>query len=206
MGESDIAAISTPARGCEHCRRSSRCGEHQWLDLVQGGREGFAGFVARESGRERVIAYAQISRGNGRNWAVEYVVHPQWRSAGVELQEDLLPAGSATSWSRAEVMCTCGSPAWAKEVLCSDRAAQRNGWIISCLRHPDLGVCLRDAAFGGGNVGTAFEQLRGNPKRESPRVLRPANLVAMLKRWKLADPGAWRWHVPLGRAGCRGWW
>jgi len=26
-------------------------------------REGFAGFVARESGRERVIAYAQISRG-----------------------------------------------------------------------------------------------------------------------------------------------
>jgi mycothiol synthase len=92
MGEADIAAISVLLEAASIADGHRALGEHQWLDLVQGGREGFAGFVARESGRERIIAYAQISGGNGASWAVEYVVHPQWRSAGVELQEDLLSA------------------------------------------------------------------------------------------------------------------
>ena len=90
MGEADIAAISVLLEAASIADGHRALGEHQWLDLVQGGREGFAGFVARESGRERVVAYAQISRGNDASWAVEYVVHPQWRSAGIELQQDLL--------------------------------------------------------------------------------------------------------------------
>ncbi len=92
MREADIAAISVLVEAASVADGHRALGEHQWLDLVQGGREGFAGFVAREAGRERVVAYAQISRGNGANWSVEYVVHPQWRSAGVELQEDLVNA------------------------------------------------------------------------------------------------------------------
>ncbi|MGA3352083.1 MAG: mycothiol synthase [Acidimicrobiales bacterium] len=91
MAEADIAAISALLEAASTADGHRALGEHQWLDLVQGGREGFAGFVAREAGRERVIAYAQISRGNGANWAVEYVVHPRWRAAtGVELQTELL--------------------------------------------------------------------------------------------------------------------
>ncbi len=90
MGEADIAAISVLLEAASIADGHRALGEHQWLDLVQGGREGFAGFVARESGREHIVAYAQISRGNGANWAVECVVHPQWRSEGVELQQDLL--------------------------------------------------------------------------------------------------------------------
>jgi mycothiol synthase len=95
MREGDIAAISVLLEAASIADGHRALGEHQWLDLVQGGREGFAGFVARESGRERIVAYAQISRGKGANWAVEYVVHPQWRSAGVELQQDLLKAALA---------------------------------------------------------------------------------------------------------------
>ena len=41
-------------------------GEHKWLDLVHGGRAGFAGFVAREPGHDRVVGYAQLSRGTGQ--------------------------------------------------------------------------------------------------------------------------------------------
>ncbi len=91
MGEADIAAISALVEAASLADGHRALGEHQWLDLVQGGREGFAGFVARESGRERVIAYAQISRGNDGSWAVEYVVHPRWRAAaGAELRTELL--------------------------------------------------------------------------------------------------------------------
>jgi mycothiol synthase len=91
MGEADIAAISSLLEAATAADGHRALGEHQWLDLVQGGREGFAGFVARESGRERVIAYAQISRGKDANWAVEYVVHPRWRATtGAELQTELL--------------------------------------------------------------------------------------------------------------------
>ncbi len=90
MGEADIAAISVLLEAASLADGHRALGEHQWLDLVQGGREGFAGFVARESGRERIVAYAQISRGNDGSWAVEYVVHPRWRAAGADLQQDLL--------------------------------------------------------------------------------------------------------------------
>jgi len=91
MGEADIAAISALLEAASDADGHRALGEHQWLDLVQGGREGFAGFVARETGHERVIAYAQISRGNAADWAVEYVVHPRWRSGtGAEIQTDLL--------------------------------------------------------------------------------------------------------------------
>lgn len=54
-------------------------GDHQWIDLVQGGREGFAGFVARESGHPHPVGYAQLSRGRD-SWSVEYVVDPHHRA------------------------------------------------------------------------------------------------------------------------------
>jgi len=95
MGEADIAAISVLLEAASAADGHRALGEHQWLDLVQGGREGFAGFVAREAGRERVVAYAQISRGNEGSWAVEYVVHPRWRDHGPDLRSDVLRAALA---------------------------------------------------------------------------------------------------------------
>jgi mycothiol synthase len=92
MGEADIAAISVLVEAATVADGHRALGEHQWLDLVQGRREGFAGFVARAAGRERVVAYAQISRGNDGSWAVEYVVHPRWRADGADIPRDLLSA------------------------------------------------------------------------------------------------------------------
>jgi mycothiol synthase len=91
MGESDIAALSQLIEVASHADGHRALGEHQWLDLVGGGREGFAGFVATDlSHRHRVIGYAQVSRG-GASWAVEYVIHPDWRSEP-SLRTDLVTA------------------------------------------------------------------------------------------------------------------
>ena len=94
MGEADIAELSKLIEAASHADGHRALGEHKWLDLVQGGREGFAGFVATEAaGRRRVIGYAQLSRGTD-SWAVEYVVHPQWRSEP-RLRTDLVGAALA---------------------------------------------------------------------------------------------------------------
>lgn len=90
MGESDIAALSHLIEAASAADGHRALGEHKWLDLVQGGRAGFAGFIAREVGRPpRIIGYAQLSHGGDGSWAVEYVVHPDRRdsepSLGVEL-------------------------------------------------------------------------------------------------------------------------
>lgn len=92
MGEADIGALVRLLEAASAADGHRALGEHKWLDLVQGGREGFAGFIARETTRHRVIGYAQISRGDSRSWAVEYVVHPRWREADQELRHDLVSA------------------------------------------------------------------------------------------------------------------
>lgn len=91
-GEVDIEAIGRLLEAAATADGHRALGEHKWLDLVQGGRAGFAGFVAREAGHRRVIGYAQISRGESRSWAVEYVVHPAWRHPEHRLRRDLLQA------------------------------------------------------------------------------------------------------------------
>jgi mycothiol synthase len=91
MGEADIAELSRLIEAASHAEGHRALGEHQWLDLVQGGRQGFAGFVATEAtGRRRVIGYAQLSRGHD-SWALEYVVHPNWRGEP-RLRTDLVAA------------------------------------------------------------------------------------------------------------------
>jgi mycothiol synthase len=92
MGEAEIAALSRLFEAAAAADGHRALGEHKWLDLVQGGRAGFAGFIACETGRARVIGYAQVSRGTGRNWAIEYVVHPAWRTAEPGLRSDLVRA------------------------------------------------------------------------------------------------------------------
>ncbi len=56
-------------------------GEHQWLDLVQGGRAGFAGIIAKEEGHDHPVAYAQVSRSStdDQEWTLELVVSPHHR-------------------------------------------------------------------------------------------------------------------------------
>ena len=80
MGQGDIAAVFHLLALATDVDGHRPLGEHQWLDLVQGGREGFAGVVAWEPGHDHPVGYAQLSRGSG-SWALEFVVDPHRRDA-----------------------------------------------------------------------------------------------------------------------------
>jgi mycothiol synthase len=52
--------------------------DHLWLDLRQGGRPGFAGLLALQTGHHHALAYCQVSRGND-SWSLDLIVHPDHR-------------------------------------------------------------------------------------------------------------------------------
>lgn len=52
--------------------------DHLWIDLRQGGRPGFAGLLACQSGHHHAVAYCQVSRGND-SWSLDLIVHPHHR-------------------------------------------------------------------------------------------------------------------------------
>jgi mycothiol synthase len=85
---SDLGGLVTAAERADGHRPLS---DHLWLDLVQGGREGYAGLVAWEPGHEHPVAYAQLSRGN-QSWALEIVVHPHHRYEMSLIGPELLSA------------------------------------------------------------------------------------------------------------------
>src|ERR1700684_4121545 len=91
MGESDIAEVSDLLHEVTVADGHRPLGEHKWLDLVHGGRAGFAGFVARIRSGGPLVGYAQVSRGHG-TWGVEVVVHPDFRSEEHHVGHDLLAA------------------------------------------------------------------------------------------------------------------
>src|SRR5579872_2316973 len=91
MGESDVAEVSDLLSAVSAADGHRPLGEHKWLDLVHGGRKGFAGFVAREGARGPLVGYAQLSHGH-RTWGVEVVVPAERRTPDECVAEDLLTA------------------------------------------------------------------------------------------------------------------
>jgi len=91
MGESDIAEVSQLLTEVTEADGHRPLGEHKWLDLVHGGRTGFAGFVARDGRRGPLVGYAQLSRGH-LTWGVEVVVRPDHRAPDHSVGTDLLDA------------------------------------------------------------------------------------------------------------------
>jgi mycothiol synthase len=89
MGQGDVAAVSELLDIAAAADGHRPLGEHQWLDLVQGGREGFAGLVAWEPGHGHPVGYAQVTKGPS-SWAVEYVVDPHHRHPDSCIGSDLL--------------------------------------------------------------------------------------------------------------------
>lgn len=90
MHADDIAAVSGLLDVASAEDGHQPLGEHQWLDLVQGGRAGFAGLVAWGEGHDHPVGYAQVSKGTG-TWAIELVVDPHHRADdGVEIGNVLL--------------------------------------------------------------------------------------------------------------------
>jgi mycothiol synthase len=91
MGESDIAEVSELLHEVTVADGHRPLGEHKWLDLVHGGRTGFAGFVARDGSEGRLIGYAQLSRGHN-TWGLEVVIRPDHRGPQDDVGINLLEA------------------------------------------------------------------------------------------------------------------
>src|SRR3954453_23553447 len=92
LGAGDIASVTELLDAATAADGHAPLGEHQWLDLVQGGREGFAGLVAWEPGHPHPVGYAQVTRGHDDDWALEFVVDPHHRSPGAPIAHDLVAA------------------------------------------------------------------------------------------------------------------
>ena len=93
MHADDIAAVHSLLDVAAEADGHRALGEHQWLDLVHGGRRGFAGLVALEPGHDHPVGYAQLTLGVGSSWALEYVVDPHHRETqGRVIATDLLEA------------------------------------------------------------------------------------------------------------------
>lgn len=65
--------------------------DHLWLDLHSGGKDGFAGIIARDTSHSHALAYCQVSRGND-SWTLDLVIHPHHRYDTMEIAPDLLDA------------------------------------------------------------------------------------------------------------------
>jgi mycothiol synthase len=66
--------------------------EHRWLDMAEGGRTAFAGLVAWEPGHHHPVAYAQVSRGRERSWALDLAIDPHHRYDARTIGPELLSA------------------------------------------------------------------------------------------------------------------
>ena len=89
MGKGDVAAVSELLDIAAEADDHRPLGDHLWLDLVHGGREGFAGLVAWEPGHGHPVGYAQVTKGPN-SWAIEYVVDPHHRAPDSCIGPDLL--------------------------------------------------------------------------------------------------------------------
>jgi mycothiol synthase len=92
MGRADIDAVAQLLEVAAAVDHHHPVDEHRWLDLVHGGRVGFAGLVAWEPGHGHPVGYAQLSReGRRGTWSLEFVVDPHHRerdrSIGFQLVE-----------------------------------------------------------------------------------------------------------------------
>ena len=91
MAPDDVAVVGELLAAAERADGHQALADHQWLDLVQGGRAGFAGLVAWEPGHPHPVAYAQMSRGND-SWGLELVVDPHHRYEMATIGPEMLSA------------------------------------------------------------------------------------------------------------------
>jgi mycothiol synthase len=89
LGADEVEAINELLEAAAVADDHAPLDEHAWLDLVQGGREGFAGLVAWRDDHPHPVGYAQVTRGSA-SWAVEFVVDPHHRTPGNTIGPDLL--------------------------------------------------------------------------------------------------------------------
>ena len=91
MASDDIASVTELLDAAARADGRRPLSDHLYLDLVNGGLDGFAGFLASEPGHDHPVAYAQISRGNDAH-AFELVIHPHHRYEMATIGPELIEA------------------------------------------------------------------------------------------------------------------
>ena len=94
LGPDDVEAVNGLLAAARAVDDHAPIDEHAWLDLVAGGRSGYAGLVAWQQGHPHPVGYAQVTRG-ADSWAVELVVDPHHRVPGNTIGPDLLAEARA---------------------------------------------------------------------------------------------------------------
>jgi mycothiol synthase len=141
MGRADIAAVSELLEVAGEVDRHPALDEHQWLDLVNGGRHDFAGLVAWERGHGHPVGYAQITReesaAHPATWALEYVVDPHHRRPDLGIARTLVDAalGLVAEAGGGHVHMWVPKPTPASDELAASIGLQR-GRELRQLRRP----------------------------------------------------------------------
>jgi mycothiol synthase len=91
MSDADVADVMRLLDAAAAADGHPALDDHLWLDLVDGGHDGFAGFLAWGPDRRRPLAYAQASRAND-SWALQLVIDPEHRPALATTGAELLGA------------------------------------------------------------------------------------------------------------------
>jgi mycothiol synthase len=179
MGRGDIAAVQGLLDLATVADGHHPLGEHQYLDLVQGGREGFAGLVAWEAGHDHPVGYAQVLRGS-TSWALEFVVDPHHRVPGNTIGEDLVAA--------------------ALEIVAREGGGHVHVWVNKPRPEHD-----RIAAATGLVRGRDLYQMRRSLPLDEPRPLETQPLETQPFRpgidddaWLAVNNRAFRWHPEQG--------
>jgi mycothiol synthase len=174
LDEHDFAAVRGLLTAASEADAHPALGEHAWVDLVQGGREGFAGLVALEPGHDHPVGYAQVAAGSG-SWSLEVVVDPHHRTPGSTIAEDLVRA--------------------AIEVIASEGGGHLHLWVNQPAPYHD-----RMAAAAGLVPGRVLYQMRRQlPADEHAGIqTRPFRRGVDEDAWLEVNNRAFRWHPEQG--------
>lgn len=150
MASDDIANVSELLDAAARADGRRPLSDHLYLDLVNGGMDGFTGFLASEPGHDHPVAYAQISRGND-SYAFELVIHPHHRYEMATIGPELIDAaldviandgGGTVNWWVFE-------PTTAHTALASDAGMHRGRSLYQMRRSlpTDMPVTIDTRAF-----------------------------------------------------------
>lgn len=177
MEPDDIAVVRDLIRDAERADGHRPLSDHLWLDLVDGGREGFAGLVAWEPGHEHPVAYAQVSRGHD-SFSVELVVHPHHRYEMSAIGPELMGA--------------------ALDVVAESGGGHVHWWVFEpTVTHDDLATGL------GLRPGRTLHQMRRSlPVSASDRASALPTRAFVAGRdedeWLRVNNAAFGWHPEQG--------
>jgi mycothiol synthase len=151
MASDDIAGVRELLDAAARADGRRPLSDQLYLDLVNGGLDGFAAFLASEPGHAHPVAYGQISRGNDA-YTFELVIHPHHRYEMATIGPELIDA--------------------AIDVVASDGGGHVNWWVFE---PTSAHTRLADAA--GMQQGRVLHQMRRPLPTESEATIETRSFV-----------------------------